>query len=226
MRDFWLAVTAVVRKDLLIERHTGQTISVMVVFALAVVVTFNLALGGDLDAARNVSVGLLWATILLAGTLGLNRSFAAEEENHSFDALLLGPVDRSAIFLGKVISVSLLIFLLEAILIVVFTAFFNKPFYLPAVVLVLVLGTIGYVAAGVLVTSMAMQTRSRSVLIPVLLLPLTLPAVLAAASAMATILDTAVLVWDEVGFSLSLVVLFDVLMLAVGLVTYQFVVED
>ncbi|MCA9979879.1 MAG: heme exporter protein CcmB [Anaerolineales bacterium] len=226
MSGFWQAVTAVVRKDLTIERHTGQSISVMVVFALAVVVTFNLALGGDLDAARSVSVGLLWATILLAGTLGLNRSFAAEQENNSFDALLMGPVDRSAIFLGKVVSVSLLMFALELILIVVFTAFFNKPFYLPAAVLVLVLGTIGYVAAGVLVTSMAMQTRARAVLIPVLLLPLTLPVVLSAASAMATILDTAVLAWDEVGFSLSLVVLFDVLMLAVGLLTYQFVVED
>lgn len=226
MSGFWQAVTAVVRKDLTIERHTGQSISVMVVFALAVVVTFNLALGGDLDAARSVSVGLLWATILLAGTLGLNRSFAAEQENNSFDALLMGPVDRSAIFLGKVVSISVLMFALELILIVVFTAFFNKPFYLPAAVLVLVLGTIGYVAAGVLVTSMAMQTRARAVLIPVLLLPLTLPVVLSAASAMATILDTAVLAWDEVGFSLSLVVLFDVLMLAVGLVTYQFVVED
>ncbi len=226
MGNFWAAVTAVVRKDLTIERHTGQSISVMVVFALAVVVTFNLALGGNLDAARNVSVGLLWATILLAGTLGLNRSFAAEQENNSFDALLMTPVDRSAIFLGKVISVSLLMFVLEAILIVVFTAFFNKPFYLPTAVLILVLGTIGYVAAGVLVTSMAMQTRARAVLVPVLLLPLTLPVVLSAASAMASILDTAVFIWDEVGFSISLVILFDVLMLAVGAVTYQFVVED
>ena len=129
MSNFWAAVTAVVRKDLTIERHTGQSLSVMVVFALAVVVTFNLALGGNLDAARNVSVGLLWATILLAGTLGLNRSFAAEQENNSFDALLIAPLDRSAIFVGKVISVSLLMFLLEAVLIVVFTAFFNKPFY-------------------------------------------------------------------------------------------------
>ena len=92
--------------------------------------------------------------------------------------------------------------------------------------LILVLGTIGYVAAGVLVTSMAMQTRARAVLIPVLLLPLTLPVVLSAASAMASVLDTAVFVWDEVGFSISLVILFDVLMLAVGAVTYQFVVED
>lgn len=226
MREFWATVTAVVRKDLTIERHTGQSISVMVVFALAVVVTFNLALGGNLNAARNVSVGLFWATILLAGTLGLNRSFAAEQENNSFDALLIAPLDRSAIFVGKVISVSLLMFLLEAILIVIFTAFFNKPFYLPTAVGILLLGTIGYVAAGVLVTSMAMQTRARAVLVPVLLLPLTLPVVLSAASAMALVLDTAVLIWDEVGFSISLVILFDVLMLAVGITTYQFVVED
>jgi heme exporter protein B len=226
MRAFWQAVTAVVRKDLTIERHTGQSISVMAVFAIAVVVTFNLALGGNLDAARNVSVGLLWATILLAGTLGLNRSFSAEQENNSFEALLLAPVDRGAIFVGKVISMGVLMLLLEGILVLLFTAFFNKPFYLPGVLLVLFLGTLGYVAAGVLVTSMAMQTRARGVLVPVLLLPLTLPVVLAAAGAMATMLDTAVWTWNDIAFPLSLVILFDILMLAIGLLTYHFVVED
>jgi heme exporter protein B len=226
MRAFWQAVTAVVRKDLTIERHTGQSISVMAVFAIAVVVTFNLALGGNLDAARNVSVGLLWATILLAGTLGLNRSFSAEQENNSFEALLLAPVDRGAIFVGKVISMGVLMLVLEGILVLLFTAFFNKPFYLPGVLLVLLLGTLGYVAAGVLVTSMAMQTRARGVLVPVLLLPLTLPVVLAAAGAMATMLDTAVWTWNDIAFPLSLVILFDILMLAIGLLTYHFVVED
>jgi heme exporter protein B len=226
MRAFWQAVTAVVRKDLTIERHTGQSISVMAVFAIAVVVTFNLALGGNLDAARNVSVGLLWATILLAGTLGLNRSFSAEQENNSFEALLLAPVDRGAIFVGKVISMGVLMLLLEGILVLLFTAFFNKPFYLPGVLLVLALGTLGYVAAGVLVTSMAMQTRARGVLVPVLLLPLTLPVVLAAAGAMATMLNTAVWTWNDIAFPLSLVILFDILMVAIGLLTYHFVVED
>jgi heme exporter protein B len=226
MRAFWQAVTAVVRKDLTIERHTGQSISVMAVFAIAVVVTFNLALGGNLDAARNVSVGLLWATILLAGTLGLNRSFSAEQENNSFEALLLAPVDRGAIFVGKVISMGVLMLVLEGILVLLFTAFFNKPFYLPGVLLVLALGTLGYVAAGVLVTSMAMQTRARGVLVPVLLLPLTLPVVLAAAGAMATMLDTAVWTWNDIAFPLSLVILFDILMVAIGLLTYHFVVED
>lgn len=226
MGKWWSAVWAIVRKELTIERHTGQIISVMLFFSLAAVVTFNLAVAGDLAAARNVSAGLLWVTILLAGTLGLNRSFTAERENHSFDALLMAPIARSAIYMGKVISVSLFTFALECLLIFVFTIFFGRPFWLPQIVGVLVLGTIGYVAAGVLVTSMTMQTRASEVLLPVLLLPLTLPAVLAAASTTARYLFETNIGWEQVGFGISLILFYDVFMLMVGFFTYQFIVEE
>ena len=88
----------------------------MVFFSLTAVVTFNLALRGDLAAARNVSGGLIWVTILLSGTLGLNRSFAAERENSSIDGLLMAPVSRNAIYLGKVGSVLIFSLALELIL--------------------------------------------------------------------------------------------------------------
>jgi heme exporter protein B len=219
-------VWAVVWKDLKTEQHTRQIISVMVFFALAAVVTFNFAIQGDLAIVRTVSGGLLWITILLAGTLGLNRSFAAEQENHSMDALLMAPIDRSALYLGKVISVFIFAFVLELAMMLLFTIFFNKPFWLPQILGMLLLGTLGYVAAGVLVTSMTMQTRAREVLLPVLLLPLTLPVVLAAASVTAFYLDNPQTTWDQVGFAVSLVVFYDVLMLVVGFFTYGFVVED
>lgn len=224
--SFWQAMWAVIWKDIRIERHTGQTISIMVVFAIAVVVTFNLALQGNLAAVRDVAVGLLWATILLSGTLGLNRSFNLEQENRSIDALLMAPIDRSAIYLGKVTSVSLFTLLLEAILIIIFTAFTNKPFWLPQVVIILFLGTIGYVAAGVIVSSMAVQARAQAGLLPVLLLPLTLPVVLSAATATAAYITDPNIPFADVSFAVSLVILYDVLMLVVGTFTYRFVVED
>lgn len=223
---FMSAVWSIVWKDLTMERHTRQLLSVMLFFSLVTVVVYNFALFGDLAAARELSAGLLWITILLAGTLGLNRSLMSEQENRSLDAILMAPIDRSAIYLGKVISVSAFTLLTEAILVPIFIAFFNKPFWRPQVLLILFLGTIGYVAVGVLVTSMSVQTRTREVLLPVLLLPLSLPAVLAAAQVTAAYTAPVLPEWSEVQFAFVLVVVYAVLMLTAGFLTYQYVVEE
>lgn len=219
-------IRAVVWKDLTMELHTKQTVTVMAVFSVAAVLVFNFALELELDAARNVSTGLLWIVILLAGTLGLNRTMAVEQENRSIEAVLMAPVDRSAIYLGKVTSVTLFVLILEALLLPLFIVFFNKPYWLPQVILIVVLGTIGYVAAGVLVSSMSVQTRSRDVLLPVLLLPLSLPSALAAATAVAAYMAPELPAWSEVQAPVALLVAFDVLMLTAGFLTYHYVVEE
>lgn len=222
---FLTAVFAIVRKDLQIERRTRQTVSIMVMFSLVTVVMFNFALETDLAAARNVATGLLWATILLAGTLGLNRSLSIERENQTFDALLIAPIDRTAVYAGKVISITVFTLLLEAILVFVFIVFFNKPFWRLPVLLVLFLGTVGYVAIGVLVTSMTIQTRARDVLLPVLLLPLSLPLVLPAATAVSTYMFPQLPTWGEVQSPILLVIAYDLLMIGLGFVAYRYVVE-
>lgn len=224
--SFFSAVFAIVWKDLQIERHTRQTVSVMVMFSLVSVIMFNFALEADLDAARNVATGLLWATILLAGTLGLNRSLAIERENQAMDAILMAPIDRTAVYLGKVISVTIFSLILEAILVFVFIIFFNKPLWQPAVLGVLFLGTVGYIAAGVLVTSMTIQTRTREVLLPVLLLPLTLPLVLPAATAVSSFMLPVPPTWAEVQAPIFIVILYDLLMIIIGFLTYHYVVES
>ena len=220
------SVLTIIKKDLRLEQRTGQTISVMVFFSLAAVVTFNLALRGDLAAARNVSGGLIWVTILLAGTLGLNRSFAAERENSSIDGLLMAPVSRQAIYLGKVGSVLMFSLGLELALAFMFFIFFNRPFLAPSVIGILALGTIGFVAAGVLVTAMTIQTQARDVLLPVLLLPLTLPAVLAAGSVTAVLTAPVSWAWADISYAVSLVIFYDIFMLIAGLFTFPFVVES
>ncbi|HSM58867.1 MAG TPA: heme exporter protein CcmB [Candidatus Sulfomarinibacteraceae bacterium] len=226
MAPFLATIKAIVWKDLVMERHTRQTLSIMAVFSLAAVIVFNFALELELDAARNVSTGLLWIVILLSGTLGLNRSLGSELENNSIEAVLMAPVDRSAIYLGKVTSITLFVLALEAILVPVFIAFFDKPYWRPQVLLILILGTIGFVAAGVLVSSMSIQTRSRDVLLPVLLLPLSLPSVLAAATATSAYMLPELPPWSEVQTSVALVIAFDVLMLTAGFLTYHYVVEE
>ncbi len=137
MNEFWAAVWAVVWKDLRIEGRTRQTISIMVMFSLATLIMFNFGLGMavnvNLSAGRDVSPALLWAVVLLAAILGLNRSLALDRENQVFDAQLIAPIPRTALYAGKVISITLFTLLLDAILVVLFTVFFNRPFYLPLV---------------------------------------------------------------------------------------------
>ncbi|MCP4357396.1 MAG: ABC transporter permease subunit [Chloroflexi bacterium] len=222
---FRAAVWAIIWKDLRIEQHTRQSLSVMVMFSLVTVVMFNFALGTNLDAAREVSTGLLWATILLAGTLGLNRALSIERENQTIDAILIAPIDRRVIYIAKVISVTIFTLLLEVVLVFIFILFFNKPFWQPIVLLTLFLGTIGYVAAGVLVTSMTMQTRSREVLLPILLLPIVLPLILPAAIATAEVVSLQPDP-DRLRSTLSLLVAYDLAILAVGFLSYRFVVES
>lgn len=222
---FFTAVWAIVWKDLRIEQHTRQTLSIMIMFSLVIVVMFNFALGTDLDAAREVSTGLLWATIILAGTLGLNRTLTIERENQAIDALLIAPLDRRAVYIAKVISVTIFTLLLEVVLIFVFIIFFNKPFWQPGVLLVLFLGTVGYVAAGVLITSMTMQTRAREVLLPILLLPIVLPLILPAAIATAEIVSLQPEP-DRVRSSMSLLLAYDLAILAAGFISYRFVIES
>lgn len=231
MLNFWNTVRTIIWKDFALERHTGQIVSVMLIFSLSVAVVFNFALGanalaGDLAAARNASVGFLWSTILLAGTLGLNRTMSSEQDNHAMEGLLMAPIDRSAIYLGKVLSTTLFSVAVELILLPVFIVFFNKPFWRPAVWGVLFLGTVGFVTAGILVASMTTQSRAGNVLLPVLLLPLSLPAVLSAATAVSALMLDTVPAWSEIAFPISLVLAFDILMLVVGFWTYQFVVEE
>ena len=218
-------ILAVVRKDLRIERRTRQTVSIMLMFSLVSVVLFNFALEANMGAVQEVATGLLWATIILAGTLGLNRSLALESENQVIDAMLMAPVNRSAIYLGKVTSVSIFTLILEAVLVVIFIGVFQKPLWQPQVLLMLFLGTIGYVAAGVLVTSITIQTRSREVLLPVLLLPLSLPVVLSAAMATGQYMLPQTPAWADVQSYFAIVAAYDLLMLSVGMVTYSFIVE-
>lgn len=218
-------ILAVVRKDLRIERRTRQTISIMLMFSLVSVVLFNFALEANMGAVQEVATGLLWATIILAGTLGLNRSLALESENQVIDAVLMAPVSRSAIYLGKVASVGIFTLILEAVLVIIFIGVFQKPLWQLPVLLMLFLGTIGYVAAGVLVTSITIQTRSREVLLPVLLLPLSLPVVLSAAMAVGQYMLPQTPEWGDVSSYFAIVAAYDLLMLSVGMVTYSFIVE-
>ena len=221
----WRQLRALIRKDWQIEQRTRQALNTMIVFSVAVVLTFNFALEAELAAVRNVSLGLLWAIIWLAGTLGLYRSFSAEIETGALTALQISPTPRPILFIGKLVSSWLSLAILQIILVFLFTVLFDKPFYRPIFLLILALGSLGYVAAGVLVSSMAIQTRSSATLIPILLLPLTMPLVLACATTSAELLKKQPDL-NAVTLPFLFIITFDLLILSAGYFLYNTVLEE
>ena len=223
--SFWQQVRAIVWKDVMLERRTRQSVSTMLIFSIVVIITFNFALEVNLSAVRDVSLGLLWMLVWVMGTLGIQRTFSAETESRALDAILIAPIERSAIFFGKAISLFISIYVTILLLIPLFVMFFNKPFWRPEILLTLFIGTVGYVGAGVFVGSMAVQTRSSSLLIPILQLPLTLPVLPSAAVVSAEFMhpDPA---WSNVSISLAIVLTYALLMVLAGLLFYNYVIEE
>ncbi len=217
-------VMAIVHKDITTELRTKEMFSSMLVFSLMAVFIFSIALDLAASDPLDTTPGLLWVTIAFAGTLGLNRSLAQEQENQCMDGLLLAPMDRSAIFFGKALGNVLFMLVVEAIVVPIFSILFNVPMLRGSVYLVVVLGTIGYASVGTLFSTMAVNTRAREVMLPILLLPVSIPVFIAAVNATAGFLAGDPV--REVSTWLQLLVAYDAIIIAVSFMTFDFVVEE
>lgn len=221
---YWRAVAAIVRKDFTAELRSRELLGAMLVFALLVILTFNFALELDASTRRSITSGVLWVTFAFAGTLGLNRAMAIENDRGSLDGLLLAPVDRTALFFGKALGNLLFMGIAEAIILPVYSVLYNVNLIRLDLVGVVALGSIGYVTVGTLLASMAVQARTRDILLPILLFPVVLPLLIAAVKATNGILE---------GFPLTdysnwynLLVAYDTIFVAVAIMTFDFVVEE
>ncbi|MCC6260912.1 MAG: heme exporter protein CcmB [Anaerolineales bacterium] len=222
--SFSQAVFAIVRKDLSAEFRSRELLSAMLVFALLVILIFNFALELDIKVRESVTAGVLWVTFAFAGTLGLNRSMAVEKDRGCLDGLLLAPVDRSALYLGKALSNLIFMLIVEAVTLPVYSLLYNVNLFQPALLLVILLGSIGYIAVGTLLAAMAIQTRTRDVMLPILLFPIVLPVLLAAVKASAGLLNGAD--FTEVSAPFNLLVVYDLVFIAVSLMLFEYVVEE
>jgi heme exporter protein B len=178
----------------------------------------------DPKTRSTVTSGVLWVTFTFAGTLGLNRSMAMEKDRGCLDGLLLAPVDRSAIYFGKALGNLLFMFIVEAIVLPVYSLIYNINLFHLGLLLVILLGSLGYVAIGTLLSSMAVQTRTRDVLLPILLFPVVIPALIASVKASAGFLDG--LPMNEITPWLNLLIVYDVIFTAVSFMVFDFVVEE
>lgn len=216
---------AIVTKDIIAELRTKEMVSAMFVFSLLVIFIFNFTFDLRAQNATVLAPGVLWVAVSFAGMLGLGRSFINERDRGSLEGLLLAPVDRSALYLGKVIGNIIFIALVEVIILPLFMVFFNQPLtVLPGLVGVVILGTIGLAGVGTLFSAMVIHTRARDVLLPILLFPVVVPVLISAVRLTAAILDN--LPFDEVQKWLGLLIAFDALFLAISFMLFDFVVEE
>lgn len=222
--SFWQATLAVLWKDLAAEWRSREMLSAMLVFALLVIFIFNFALELQTQLRAGLSAGVLWVTLTFAGTLGLNRSLAVEKDRGCLDGLLLAPVDRAAIYAGKALANWAFMLIVAAIMLPLFGLFYNAGLILPGVILVVILGSEGYVAVGTLLASMAVQARTRDILLPILLFPVVIPVVVAAVKATGGYLQA--LPIEEIRPWLNLLFVYDIVFTSVAFMVFDSVLEE
>jgi heme exporter protein B len=218
------ALWAIVWKDLAAELRSRELLSAMLVFALLVIIIFNFALELDARTRYSVTSGVLWVTFAFAGTLGLNRSMSMEKDRGCLDGLLLAPVDRSAIYFGKSIGNLIFMLIVEAVVLPVYSILYNVNLFNPGLILVILLGSVGYVAVGTLLSSMAVQTRTRDVLLPILLFPVMIPMFIAAVKASSGFLQG--IPMNEITPWLNLLIVYDIVFTAVSFMVFDYIVEE
>lgn len=222
--NYFRAVMAIAWKDLSAELRSRELISSMLVFSLLVILIFYFALELDVKARNGITAGALWVTFAFAGTLGLNRSMAVEKDRGCLDGLLLAPVDRSAIFFGKAISNLAFMLIIEAIVLPVYSVMYNINLFNLGLLGIILIGSIGYISVGTLLAAMSVQTRTRDVLLPILLFPLVIPVLVAAVKASSGFLLA--LEMSEILPWINILIVYDLIFIAVSFMVFDFVVEE
>lgn len=216
-------IGAIIAKDLAAELHTREILSAMFVFGVVALLIFSFALDLRGAVGRAAAPGVLWTTITFAGTLGLSRSMAREQQSGGISGLLLASEDRTVIFFGKAAGNFVMMVVVEITLLPLGTALLDVNLLRPAIALVLLLGTLGYAAVGTLLAAVAVNTRAREVMLPILLLPLVVPLLIAAVQATAGLVEGSGLA--DVNHWLQMIVVYDLLIVAVAVLTFEYVVE-
>jgi heme exporter protein B len=218
---------AILRKDLLLEWRVKESVPAMTLFSVTVYVLFHFGLDrSSLDG--DLAAGVLWVTLLLAAVIGVTRLFAAEREQGGIDALLLAPVDRTALFLAKASALFLFLVAVEIVAVPAFGLLLLGPGLggaLPELPLILVLGDLGIAAVGALVAALAAETRARELIVPLLLLPLLVPLLISCAQATEPLLRPEQGP-EDLGRWLGLLTLYDVVFVLVSIAVFDFLLED
>jgi len=222
MRDFLRVAWIVMRKDFTVEMRSREILYTTIFFAASCVLVFAFALVREGRPLEDAAAGILWIAIAFAGTLALGRTFERERQTETLRALMLAPSDRPAIYVGKLLGMLALLAVVEAVLVPMVALLFHasfmaSPFWM---VLLLAAGTLGFTSVGTLFAAMLVRARSRDVLLPVLLYPITIPVIIAGVRGTAALLQSTP---DEpmARFWAALLVFFDVVFVTLSLWTFE-----
>ena len=221
-----VAFRAIFGKDLRTELRTLQSLPAMALFAVTTFVIFRFGLDRT-QLSGSLASGVLWATLLFAAVLGINRLFVAERQEGGFDAIRLAPIDLTALFAAKAAALVVYLVVLEAIVVPVFGIFFlDSAAAIPPLAVVLLLADVGLAATGTLISSMAVNSRARDLLAPLVLLPLVVPLMIAATGASRHLLAAGGPGYERFGTWLAVLGLYDLIFLLVGYAVFDFLLED
>ena len=214
----------IVWKDILLELRSRDLVVSVLVFGLLAVVVFNFALNNAPGRAEQLAPGILWTAFAFAAILAMNRAFVRDQEQGGLEGLLISPVSRDAIFLGKALTSLIFMLLIEAALLPVYAVMLDFSALSFNLVLTIFLGTLGFAVVGTLFSAMAVQTRSREIMLPVLFFPVVLPVIIAAVEASTRAVGGETFV--GLGRWLPLIGVFDALFLVICPWVFAFVVEE
>jgi heme exporter protein CcmB len=217
----------VTRKDLLIEVRSREILYTTLFFAVSAVLVFAFGFVRDGRPVEDAAAGILWIAIAFSGTLALGRAFERERQSETLRALLMAPVDRAALYVGKLTGVLLLLAAVEVIVVPLVALLFQAPLFREPLLLLglLVAGTVGFASVGTLFAAMLGRARSRDVLLPVLLYPITIPVIIAGVRGTAALLQTEVDV-PMVRTWLAMLGFFDVVFITLALWTFEPVMTE
>ncbi len=224
MNEFFRPIGVLLWKDILLELRSRDLVVSLLVFGLVVVVVFNFALNATPQLVTEVTPGILWVAFAFAGVLAMNRAFVREKEEGGLDGLLLSPISRDSIFLGKAAASFVFMLMVEAVLLPIFAGLLNFSPASFTLLLTIVLATFGFAVVGTLFSAISVQTRSREILLPVLFFPVILPVLVGAVEATKQALGGETVV--GLGHWLPLLGAFDALFLVICPWIFSIVVEE
>ncbi len=223
---FFKKVWPIVWKDMISELRSKEVLISMCFFAFLVLIIFNFAFFTGIGQVKGILSGMLWVAFIFSGLLGLNQTFGSEKDRGSLQGLLLCPVSRSAIYVGKVIGNFLFMSIMEILILVLFAILFRVDLWraLAPLALIIFLGTLGFVFVGTIFSAMSVHARAREILLTIILFPIVIPLLIASVKATEKIFQGAPLV--EIYGWLKILIAFDLIFFLVSFWTFEFVLEE
>tara|TARA_B100000959_G_scaffold65765_1_gene69864 strand:+ start:3615 stop:4289 length:675 start_codon:yes stop_codon:yes gene_type:complete len=224
MRESLAVIWAIGRKDLLLETRNKDIIVAVSAFALLVLMVFTFAIDINQVNAKLTGPGILWASIAFAGVTGLNRAFALELEGNTLEALMLAPISRDLIYVGKMFGNFLFLTASQIIVVPIFAVLFNLTVLRWEMLVISLLTTIGFSAIGTLFAAMSMRVRAREVMLPLLFLPVVTPLIMAAVESTSHVVNDGS--WPEIAQWIQLALAFDIAFIVISAFIFQQILED